>query len=477
MRIGHRRIVPPSATIRDPWYELRSHVRTPRPDATSMRDGAAAIAAASRAGRGAGVAGRGAAGRDHRRAAAPAARVAAARRPTRAGRRRRRCSTRASTSRRARSRSARPRATSSRGRALRPPPRLAGRGARRAPLVRRLRQRRRRHRRRPLADGRAWRSSPAARSCASAAARRPRRLPRARRRRRASRCRSARARPSASPGSRSAAASVASCAATGSTADSLRARHARARRRPGRALLRRAAQPDLFWALRGGGAGFGDRHRAALRRRSPPADPLALHADVPVGAAPARRSTRGSARCPAPGASSPTAASARCSIPDGAPDGHRRPVTGTAPRPRCARCCAPLLAARARARQTIRRRAFVDAALPDAARRDRGRRVTADRPALPELPALGLLRRAAARGRDRGAARADRGWPGRGGTGHEGGVQLDALGAAVNRPPPGATAFVHRTHRFHCAYLSFWGAATRPTAPPRARSGPATPTP
>ncbi len=49
-------------------------------------------------------------------------------------------------------------------------------------------------------------------------------------------------------------------------------------------------------------------------------------------------------------------------------------------------------------------------------------------------------------------------WPGRGGSGHEGGVQLDALGAAVNRPSPGATAFVHRTHRFHCAYLSFWGA-------------------
>jgi FAD/FMN-containing dehydrogenase len=36
-------------------------------------------------------------------------------------------------------------------------------------------------------------------------------------------------------------------------------------------------------------------------------------------------------------------------------------------------------------------------------------------------------------------------------------VQLDALGAAVNRPRPGATAFVHRTQRMHCAFLSFWG--------------------
>ena len=50
-------------------------------------------------------------------------------------------------------------------------------------------------------------------------------------------------------------------------------------------------------------------------------------------------------------------------------------------------------------------------------------------------------------------------WPGRGGSGHEGGVQLDALGGEVNRVAPGATAFVHRRNRFHCAYLSFWGSS------------------
>jgi len=53
-------------------------------------------------------------------------------------------------------------------------------------------------------------------------------------------------------------------------------------------------------------------------------------------------------------------------------------------------------------------------------------------------------------------------WPGVGGSGHEGGVQLDALGGAVNRPKPSATAFVHRRQRLHCAYLSFWGAGDPP---------------
>ena len=41
-------------------------------------------------------------------------------------------------------------------------------------------------------------------------------------------------------------------------------------------------------------------------------------------------------------------------------------------------------------------------------------------------------------------------------------MQLDALGAEVNRPRSNATAFVHRDHRFHCAYLSFWGARDTP---------------
>ena len=48
-------------------------------------------------------------------------------------------------------------------------------------------------------------------------------------------------------------------------------------------------------------------------------------------------------------------------------------------------------------------------------------------------------------------------WPGGGPTAHEGGVQLDAMGGAINAVAPGATAFVHRSSLFHIAYLSFWG--------------------
>ena len=48
-------------------------------------------------------------------------------------------------------------------------------------------------------------------------------------------------------------------------------------------------------------------------------------------------------------------------------------------------------------------------------------------------------------------------WPGGGPTAHEGGVQLDAMGGAINAVAPGATAFVHRGHLLHIAYLSFWG--------------------
>jgi FAD/FMN-containing dehydrogenase len=48
-------------------------------------------------------------------------------------------------------------------------------------------------------------------------------------------------------------------------------------------------------------------------------------------------------------------------------------------------------------------------------------------------------------------------WPGGGPTAHEGGVQLDALGGAVNDAALDATSFVHRRSLFHIAYLSFWG--------------------
>jgi FAD/FMN-containing dehydrogenase len=50
-------------------------------------------------------------------------------------------------------------------------------------------------------------------------------------------------------------------------------------------------------------------------------------------------------------------------------------------------------------------------------------------------------------------------WPGGGPSAHEGGVQLDALGGAVNAAAQDATAFIHRRSLLHIAYLSFWGNA------------------
>jgi len=47
-------------------------------------------------------------------------------------------------------------------------------------------------------------------------------------------------------------------------------------------------------------------------------------------------------------------------------------------------------------------------------------------------------------------------------SGARGAAPPDVLDAAVNRPRPGATAFVHRRQRLHCAYLSFWGASDPP---------------
>lgn len=54
-------------------------------------------------------------------------------------------------------------------------------------------------------------------------------------------------------------------------------------------------------------------------------------------------------------------------------------------------------------------------------------------------------------------------WPGGGPDAHEGGVQIEALGTcAANRVAPDATAFVHRSARFHIEYLAIWG----PSDPP-----------
>jgi FAD/FMN-containing dehydrogenase len=48
-------------------------------------------------------------------------------------------------------------------------------------------------------------------------------------------------------------------------------------------------------------------------------------------------------------------------------------------------------------------------------------------------------------------------WPGGGPSAHEGGVQLDAMGGAINAVASDATAFAHRSQLLHIAYLSFWG--------------------
>ena len=116
----------------------------------------------------------------------------------------------------------------------------------------------------------------------------------------------------------------------------------------------------------------------------------------------------------------------------------------------------PLIAA-GPVRRTLRRRTVAEAALPDGVQQHDDGPVVGDSPSFPNyqrsaffdalLPAEAIAAL---------VAQIER-WPGVGGSGREGGVQLDALGGAVNRVRPDATAFVHRGQRMHCAYLSFWG--------------------
>jgi FAD/FMN-containing dehydrogenase len=243
----------------------------------------------------------------------------------------------------------------------------------------------------------------------------------------------------------------------GITADSLRA--ATVVLADGRVVrCDRDRRADLFWALRGGGAGFGivTELRFAARR---PSDPLSFTLSFPWA--------RAGAALDAWQRTLPRASSAlsygrfrALRLPGGT-------LTATASghwygsEASLRALLAPLLAARP-SRQTLRRLAYADAALPDGARCALDGTVTATVGRFPNyqrsdffrvlLPAAAIAALLAEIER----------WPGRGGTGREGGVQLDALGAAVNRPAAGATAFVHRDERFHCAYLSFWGTADPP---------------
>jgi len=240
----------------------------------------------------------------------------------------------------------------------------------------------------------------------------------------------------------------------GVTADSLRA--ATVVLADGRVVrCSQSLRPDLFWALRGGGAGYGvvAELRFAVSR---PSDPIAFSLTFPWSQA-GTALDAWQRTLPRAGRELSYGRFRALCHPDGA-------LTATAsghwygPESELRSLLAPLLGA-GPVRQAIRRRAFVDAALPDAARRGADGEVTATVRRFPNYqrsdffdellgaPAIAAL-----------LAQVEA-WPGRGGSGHEGGVQLDALGAEVNRPAAGATAFVHRSHRFHCAYLSFWGAS------------------
>lgn len=214
------------------------------------------------------------------------------------------------------------------------------------------------------------------------------------------------------------------------------------------------SRADLFWALRGGGAGFGIVTRMSFAIRPAPADPIAFTLSYPWAQAPAAIDAWQRTLPGAPATLSYGRLRALC-LPNGAltltVSGHWYGSDAA-----LRKLLAPLAAA-GPARQTLRHRTYAQAALPDNVKLQEDGPVI-DPPRFPNYqrsdffdallpaPAIAAL-----------VAQIER-WPGVGGSGHEGGVQLDALGAAVNRPAPDATAFVHRRRRLHCAYLSFWGA-------------------
>ncbi len=122
---------------------------------------------------------------------------------------------------------------------------------------------------------------------------------------------------------------------------------------------------------------------------------------------------------------------------------------------------APLIAV-GPASTTLRKRAFADAALPDGVSRAGDGALSVKVEHFPNYQRSDFFSKPMPTDAIAALTAQIEQWPGVGGSGHEGGVQLDALGAVVNEHAAGATAFVHRSERFHCAYLSFWGATDTP---------------
>jgi FAD/FMN-containing dehydrogenase len=212
-------------------------------------------------------------------------------------------------------------------------------------------------------------------------------------------------------------------------------------------------RPDLFWALRGGGAGYAIVTQLRFATR-PGEAAIAFTLSYPWTQAPAAIDAWQRTLPSAPAMLSYGRLRALRS-PNGAltltASGHWYGSETT-----LRELLAPLVAA-GPARTTLRKRTIVEAALPDSVKLREDGPVIVDPPQFPNYQRsaffAGLLPAQAIAAL---VAQIER-WPGVGGGGHEGGVQLDALGAAVNRPRPGATAFVHRRQHMHCAFLSFWG--------------------